>query len=254
MTIPPRGYPPLKQLPADFEGGTMKRLRASLPLQWWHVPNLVTEVRFIGALLLPLLADLAARNPIPEDQLRTFFAHGGVAGIFNDPGAFLLYAGCLLAIAFIVIALTDKLDGFLAKKIFGTSDLGAALDPLVDKILMLVSILLALVLSWVWGDWLVFGVLLMIFIFLFLFREPDVLRLKKAEAEARIDNKITSARQSGRMSMVVFCVAMFVALLPIVGPWSSGIKTILLLTIPVFSGRSWMDYRRAYGKYLVKKS
>lgn len=252
MTIPPAWYHPPRELPADFEGGTMKRLWASLPLQWWHIPNLVTETRFVGALaLLPLFIVLATMNmltPIPEDQLWTFFENTTVlAGLWR------LITGInfLLAWWFAVTALTDKLDGFLAKKIFGTSALGAALDPAVDKVLMLASMIVALIMTALLDLWLVFCMLMFVALFL-LVRERDVYLLKRAEAASRTDNKITSARQSGRMSMVVFCAAMTVTLMPIVGPWSSGVKSILLLTVMVFSGRSWLDYRREYGQFLKK--
>lgn len=259
MTVPPRWYQPPRELPADFEGGTWKKLRASLPLQWWHVPNVATEIRAIGALALLFIAIVLLvfhimlggvdYPTIPEDELWTFFQSGDVFGIIADLVEFLLYVGCLLATVFAVLAITDKLDGFLAKKIFGTSNLGAVLDPLVDKLLMLASLFLALVLTLTWSTWLVFWVLVSVSAFLVV-REVKVLKLKKAETEARADNKITSARQSGRLSMVVFCTAMTVTLLPVVGPVSSIVKSALLLLIPVFSAVSWRDYHRAYSQFL----
>ena len=228
----------------------MKRLWASLPLQWWHVPNLVTETRFVGALaFLPLFIVLATMNmltPIPEGQLWKFFENTTVfAGLWQ------LITGInfLLAWWFAVTALTDKLDGFIATKIFGTSSLGAALDPAVDKVLMLASVIVATIWSLVTANWVVFSALALVGLFLSI-RERDVYLLKKAEAASRADNKITSARQSGRVSMVVFCVAMTAALMPIVGPWSDAIKSILLLAVIIFSGRSWLDYRHEYAQFL----
>ncbi|MGQ9866110.1 MAG: CDP-diacylglycerol--glycerol-3-phosphate 3-phosphatidyltransferase [Pseudanabaenaceae cyanobacterium] len=45
------------------------------------------------------------------------------------------------AIAFAVAALTDWLDGYLARRLHCESDLGKMLDPLVDKILVMAPLL-----------------------------------------------------------------------------------------------------------------
>lgn len=54
------------------------------------------------------------------------------------PIAFLLLRGELLAalVVFIVAALTDVLDGFLAKRFGWQTELGKRLDPLADKLLL----------------------------------------------------------------------------------------------------------------------
>jgi len=219
---------------------------AMLSREWRHVPNLVTEARLVGAALLPFAMLMVVHTTIPEDQLWAFFQGNNV---FLELWGLITYAGFLTAWLFVVTALTDMLDGFLAKKIFGTTDLGAILDPFVDKLLMLVSVLVALVATVILGLWVVFAALLILAVFLIV-RERDVFRLKKAEAAARVGDKVASARQSGRVSMVVFCAAMTVALMPVVGPWSSGIKSVLIATTIVFSRRSWNDYRLEYGQYL----
>jgi phosphatidylglycerophosphate synthase len=224
----------------------MRKLRKMLRLQWWHIPNLVTLLRLLGALGLPIIAVFVVFFTIPEGQLSVLFQN---TPLLPALWALVCYVGFVTANTFAVTAITDLLDGFLAKKIFGTSDLGAVLDPFVDKILMLSSILVTLFVTGILGLWLVFATLVLLALFL-CFREWDVYRLKKAEAVARADERVASARQSGRVSMVVFCVAMTVTLMPIVGPWSSIVKSALLLMVMVFSGRSWLDYRREYGKYL----
>ena len=44
-------------------------------------------------------------------------------------------------VLFIILALTDLLDGYLARKLDAVSDLGALLDPLVDKLLILAPLI-----------------------------------------------------------------------------------------------------------------
>lgn len=55
---------------------------------------------------------------------------------------------------FLVAALTDLADGFVAKRISGTTALGAILDPLADKLLM-ASVFLTLVVAGYLPVWLV---------------------------------------------------------------------------------------------------
>ncbi|MDR0966285.1 MAG: CDP-alcohol phosphatidyltransferase family protein [Myxococcales bacterium] len=60
------------------------------------------------------------------------------------------------AIAFALAALTDGLDGFLARRLHQESRLGAVLDPIADKLLCLAA-LLVLVLSGRLPSWLLFA-------------------------------------------------------------------------------------------------
>lgn len=62
------------------------------------------------------------------------------------------YLGAVLL--FLLAAFTDLADGYVAKRISGTTTLGAVLDPLADKLLM-ASVLLALVASGHVPVWLV---------------------------------------------------------------------------------------------------
>jgi len=51
------------------------------------------------------------------------------------------YGGTMGAIIFVIAALTDSLDGYLARKWKQTTKLGAILDPLADKLLITAALI-----------------------------------------------------------------------------------------------------------------
>ena len=61
------------------------------------------------------------------------------------------YAGWLALGIFTLMALTDKLDGYLARRLHQTSRLGTILDPVADKLLVACSVIL-LSFDWVASD------------------------------------------------------------------------------------------------------
>lgn len=94
------------------------------------LPNLITFSRLLG---IPFLL-YGLHNPTPQARW------------------------VCLAI-FLVAALTDWLDGYLARKLNQITDLGKFLDPLVDKLLVLAPLLVLIELRQVpaWGVFVILG-------------------------------------------------------------------------------------------------
>ncbi|MBW4606960.1 MAG: CDP-diacylglycerol--glycerol-3-phosphate 3-phosphatidyltransferase [Hassallia sp. WJT32-NPBG1] len=95
-----------------------------------NLPNLITFSRLLG---IPFLL-YGLQNPTPQ-------------------------ARWVCLTIFLVAALTDWLDGYLARKLNQITDLGKFLDPLVDKLLVLAPLLILIELRQVpaWGVFLILG-------------------------------------------------------------------------------------------------
>src|ERR1700743_2373375 len=79
----------------------------------WNVPNTLTWIRIAAIPLIVLLFFM----PYP----------------WADPSAGLLFAAA---------GITDSLDGYLARRLGQTSRLGAFLDPVADKLVVAVALVL----------------------------------------------------------------------------------------------------------------
>jgi len=74
-----------------------------------NIPNLLTSFRIIGAALIPLIILIDSKE-----------------------------TGCFLVlIIFLLCSITDFLDGFIARKYNQTSKIGKMLDPIADKLLVI---------------------------------------------------------------------------------------------------------------------
>jgi CDP-diacylglycerol--glycerol-3-phosphate 3-phosphatidyltransferase len=83
----------------------------------WNLPNLLTWLRILAIPLVVLLFMIGGRNP-------TSLAYP--------------FAGLLFAAA----AITDSLDGYLARRLGQTTRLGTFLDPVADKLIVAVALVL----------------------------------------------------------------------------------------------------------------
>jgi len=74
-----------------------------------NIPNFLTSFRLIGATLVPLII------LIDSKEMGCFF----------------------VLIIFVLCSITDFLDGFIARKFNQTSEIGKMLDPIADKLLVI---------------------------------------------------------------------------------------------------------------------
>jgi CDP-diacylglycerol--glycerol-3-phosphate 3-phosphatidyltransferase/cardiolipin synthase len=83
----------------------------------WNLPNVLTWLRIVAIPLIGLLFLAGTRHPYAP---------------------YYPIAGLLFALA----ALTDSLDGYLARRLGQTTRLGAFLDPVADKLIVTVALVL----------------------------------------------------------------------------------------------------------------
>jgi CDP-diacylglycerol---glycerol-3-phosphate 3-phosphatidyltransferase len=83
----------------------------------WNLPNILTWLRILAIPLVVVLFLIGARHPVSVAY----------------PVAGLLFA---------VAAITDTLDGYLARRLGQTTRLGAFLDPVADKLMVAVALVL----------------------------------------------------------------------------------------------------------------
>ncbi|MCQ2378588.1 MAG: CDP-diacylglycerol--glycerol-3-phosphate 3-phosphatidyltransferase [Victivallaceae bacterium] len=96
-----------------------------MTLSMKQIPNILTVSRIFSIIVFVVLATLADR-PYLQDKTYIFAIRLGA------------YALALLA------ALTDLLDGYIARRYHATSDFGALRDPLADKIFVTAAMLVAI--------------------------------------------------------------------------------------------------------------
>lgn len=91
-----------------------------------HWPNRITAMRFGGALLLFVLFALVGSRPLAEIRWQLFVAFW----------------------LFVLVAATDFLDGWLARRGNLVSAFGRIADPFVDKVLIVGSMVYLAVMPW----------------------------------------------------------------------------------------------------------
>jgi CDP-diacylglycerol--glycerol-3-phosphate 3-phosphatidyltransferase len=96
----------------------------------WNIPNILTMIR---VLFIPVIIVMMQSDPDPTRA-------AWVAGVF------------------ILAMLTDLLDGYLARAWNQTSDFGAYLDPLADKLMVAAALIMLIPQGWA-PAWLVFVLL-----------------------------------------------------------------------------------------------
>jgi CDP-diacylglycerol--glycerol-3-phosphate 3-phosphatidyltransferase len=124
-------------------------------------------------------------------------------------------------VAFGVGSLTDWLDGYLARRLHQTSDLGKFLDPLVDKLLVMAPLLALLEQSRIpaWG------------VFLLLGREITIAGWRVSQTQ------ISGANLWGKAKTVTQMAALVV----LMGEWPGGIPLFwVAVVLTLISGLTYM--------------
>jgi len=163
-----------------------------------HWPNRITAIRFVGALVLFVL----------------FATWGTGAGpLVVEPG-WMTQATFWL---FVIIALTDYLDGYLARRTGTVSAFGRIADPFVDKVLVLGTMIFLTVMPWSrpwFPTWIVVIVLAREFLVTGIRSYVESLGMSFA------------ADRLGKLKMVAQCLAIGFALGCYAFPWTViGIQT-----------------------------
>lgn len=183
--------------------------------------NLANRITLFRILLIPLFIALF---PIyPEAWVNQFpiLAYLEIHGVF--------YA----AIVFIMASITDKLDGYVARKYNQTTHLGKLLDPLADKLLVAAALILMVSLHMI-PSWIAF---------LILAREVIMMGVRIAASAQKV---ALAADKYGKWKMVLQVAAISAILLnnaPFSLFTSFPVDLILLygaLVITVYSGYNYI--------------
>jgi len=150
----------------------------------------------------------------------------------------------LALVVFGVMAVTDKLDGYLARRLNQTSRLGALLDPVADKLLIACSVI---ILSFDWIAPAGFAIPGWVVVAIY---GKDLVTAIGALVLLQLAGKVTiSPRPLGRASTVLqlsLVVAVLLAPAPTAG-WAAGWKqfvVVLWWAIAVLAAMSCADYVR----------
>jgi CDP-diacylglycerol--glycerol-3-phosphate 3-phosphatidyltransferase len=151
----------------------------------------------------------------------------------------------LAAILFSIASLTDWLDGFLARKLNQTSEFGAFLDPIADK--LLVAIILIMLVSIYPSLLLAAGIIIA--------REILVSALREWMAAKGLRDKV-AVKFSGKLKTMVQMLAIIILLLanPNLPEWLLMLGYGLIYLAAVLSISSAMQYFRAGWSELQLKS
>lgn len=175
---------------------------ASMRRDWHNIPNLLGLARLIFA---PVPVLLVALNP--DSHPCWWWALG----------------------IFALLALTDKIDGYIAKHYHLETAWGKVLDPLADKVLvfpLFVALVILINTPVLWAALVIMAA-----------REIHVTALLKRGDYA--SGVIVSARQSGRIKMVAQVALLAIMLVPIASVLVIDIAAGLTTLIAIYS---WIDY------------
>lgn len=175
----------------------------------WNIPNTLT---FLRILAIPLIIVL-----------------------FHLP---IEHAGPYSAIIFALAGFTDWFDGYLARKLGQTSRFGAFLDPVADK--LMVAVILILLVEHYGNLWVTLSAMIIIG------RELTISALREWMAEVGERGKV-AVSYMGKVKTTVQMFALFFMLyeVPLLGVPCAELGLILLLIAAILTLWSMLNYLRA---------
>jgi CDP-diacylglycerol--glycerol-3-phosphate 3-phosphatidyltransferase len=213
---------PIGAKTAEFQGADMtvqadERLRRPIELGALNLPNILTYGRIAAAPLVGL----------------TYY-------IPNHWGPWIAFS------IFVIASITDYFDGYLARAWQQQSALGRMLDPIADKLLVSVAILI-LVADGILNGWSIFAAIIV------LMREIFVSGLREFLAELRVSVPVTRLAKYKTAMQLVAIAALLIA--PAIVGSKQGVVINLGLTffwataiVTLYTG---YDYFRAGLKHIV---
>jgi CDP-diacylglycerol--glycerol-3-phosphate 3-phosphatidyltransferase len=140
-------------------------------------------------------------------------------------------------IVFAVAMATDQVDGWLARRWDQTSNFGALLDPIADKVLVMVALVM-LVAEGVAPAWMVAAIVA---------REIAISGLRLAAIERGV---VVAARDLGKLKTWAQALAVGFAGFAAAGAWSKDVAWWALLVAVVLTWVSGLDYVRVAPRML----
>lgn len=165
-----------------------------------------------------------------------------------------LTARVIAASVFIIAALTDMLDGKIARKRGLVTDFGKFLDPLADKFMIFGAMIAVLFSNYMFVDWPILSAEIMSNIFFWcasivIFRELAVTSIRLVVAKTGV---VIAASNIAKVKTTFQMICISVIILePVILPFCQGFASLVLMAIMVcFTVISGIDYIAKYWKYL----
>lgn len=174
-----------------------------------NLPNTLSLVRVFLAPLVLLFLSLGINTPVP------YFPFNAEPPTLGD---------LIAALVFIVAAITDSLDGYIARKHRLVTTLGKFIDPLADKVLVIAAMIALVELQRIPG-WIVLVIIT---------REFVVTGLRLVAAAEGV---VIAASRGGKLKTVVQIVALAMLILKVPG----GMFLMWIATLlTVWSGMEYL--------------
>ncbi|MEX1201411.1 MAG: CDP-diacylglycerol--glycerol-3-phosphate 3-phosphatidyltransferase [Methylophaga sp.] len=150
-------------------------------------------------------------------------------------------------VVFVLAAITDWLDGYLARKWQQTSPFGAFIDPVADKLIVVVALLLILYKSPVW--------FILLPVIVIVFREITISALREWMAEIGARNVVkVSSMGKWKTTFQMVAIGCLIFYKPLFGLPIFEIGVVLLYIAAILTLVSMISYLKAALPVLMDKA